>query len=167
MKVSEVILVCMMLFPPFVFGQGDRDTLFRSDTVDISSPRDPNNTVVICENSTFKVSTDYKSLILSLKSHIKAHGIDWDKSLLKQLEDNSKTIEQRIAVVQSDPLLETRLQFRTMDLLKAGKCIVQNRTSGAKYSKLIYQDYQKNWWTGTRFLTLDGQLIFDVRTGTF
>lgn len=151
----------------FALGQEERDTVFTNDTIRIHGQYNAANVVVLYESPTFTVSSDYASIISSLKSHVKAHDIDWDKKLLRQLQDRAKTPKQRIAAAQSDPQLKSRLAFRTMDLLKLGKCVVRNQANGVTEARLIHQDYQKKWWTGTRFLTLDGHLVFDIQTGAF
>jgi hypothetical protein len=167
MRVREIILMCILLFPLSSFGQDERDTIFRNDTIAIHGLKEASEVATIYESPNFKIFADYKKLISSLKSHIKAYDIEEDKNLLKQLQHRSKTIKQRIDAVKSDPVLKSRLAFRTMDLLKTGKCIIQNRISGANESNMILQDYQKKWWTGTRFLTVDAQIVFDVTTGAF
>jgi hypothetical protein len=167
MRIREIILICILLYPLTSLGQDERDTIFRIDTIPIHRFNEAKQLVGVYESPSFRVFVEYKSLISSLKSHIKAYDLDEDKNLLKQLKDRSKTIMQRIDAIQSNPVFKSRLAFRTMNLMKAGKCIVLNRVSGANESYLIHQDYQKKWWTGTRFLTEDGHIVLDVTTGAF
>lgn len=123
--------------------------------------------IALIETDSIIVFSSFDLLVENLKDHIKVHGVEEDKELLRQLFSTSRTIERTLAAIAATPALKARLDFRAADLLRQGKCIVYSKHLKTVEEGVLCTDYWKKWWTGTRFTTLGNVSIMDVRTGAY
>jgi hypothetical protein len=123
--------------------------------------------VKLVDTDTLIVWTSYGLVIKSLKHHIKKWEVDEDKALLKHLQSSSKSLAKKMDEINANPVLKSRLEFRTIDILRSGKCEVYNKVLKQNETQVACIDYWKKWWTGVKFLTSKNTLVIDVRTGSF
>lgn len=127
----------------------------------------PNKRIILLDNNSFTVYSTFDLVVENLKNFINLHDIEEDKELLNKFFNTAKSFERNMQDIQNDPKLKGRLEFRTVDLLEQGKCIVYNKTNKTYVSQVLRSKYTKDWWTGIRFSTIDNQTIMDIRTGAY
>lgn len=168
MRSKMTTLISSLLIVVSVFGQDLTDTaakktiplLFKSDIK-------PNKRLILAENDSFVVYSTIALTAKNLKGFIAEYDIEEDKQLQSKLFNTAKSLEQNMLDIQSNPKLKGRLEFRTADLLEKGYCIVYNKIEKTYVSQIRRSKYNKDWWTGIRFSTINNQTIVDIRTGAF
>jgi hypothetical protein len=168
MQSRMTILISSFLIGVSVFGQDLTDTAARK-SIRLLSESDikSDKRLILAENDSFIIYSTFALTAKNLKDFITEYDIEEDKELQTKLFNTSKSLERNMHDIQSDPRLKGRLEFRTVDLLEQGKCIVYNKMEKMYVSQVSRTKYTKNWWTGIRFSTILNQTIMDIRTGAF
>jgi hypothetical protein len=162
------VLISSLLMTISVFSQDLTDSTVQK-TISLLSKVDikPKKRIILSNNNSFTVYSTIDLTVENLKNFIVEHDIEEDKELQGRLFNTAKSFERNMQDIKNDPKLKRRLEFRTVDLLEQGKCIVYNKISKTYVSQVLRTKYIKEWWTGIRFSTLDNQTIIDIRTGAF
>lgn len=168
MQSRITILISSLLIAISVFGQVSTDTAARK-SIRLLSKSDikTNKRLILSENDSFIVYSTFALTAKNLKGFIAEYDIEEDKELQAKLFNTAKSLERNMQDIQSDPRLKGRLEFRTVDLLELGKCIVYNKIEKTYVDQVNRTKYTKDWWAGIRFRTLDNKTILDIRTGAF
>ena len=168
MQSRITILISSLLITVSVFGQDLADTAAQK-SIRLLSKSDikPNKRLILAENDSFIVYSTFALTAKNLKGFIAEYDIEEDKELQAKLFNTAKSLERNMQDIQSDPRLKGRLEFRTVDLLEQGKCIVYNKVEKTYVSQVSRTKYTKDWWTGIRFSTILNQRILDIRNGAF
>jgi hypothetical protein len=168
MPLRMTILISSLLIAVSVFGQ-DLTDIATQKSIRLLSKSDikPNKRFILAENDSFIIYSTFALTAKNLRDFIAEYDIKEDKELRTKLFNTAKSLERNMQDIQSDPRLKGRLEFRTVDLLEQGKCIVYNKIEKTYVSQVIRTKYTKDWWTGIRFSTLDDETILDIRTGAF
>lgn len=162
------ILISSLLIAFSVFGQDLTDTAAQKSILLLSkSDIEPNKRLMLAENDSFIIYSTFALAAKNLKDFIAEYDIEEDKELQTKLFNTAKSLKRNMQDIQSNPRLKGRLEFRTVDLLEHGKCIVYNKIEKTYVSQVRRTRYTKDWWTGIRFSTLDNETIMDIRTGDF
>ena len=161
-------LIFSLLIAVSLFGQELTDTTAQK-SIRLLSKSDikPNKRLILVENDSFIIYSTFDLTTKNLKSFIAEYDIEEDKELQVKLFNTAKSLERNMRNIHSDPRLKGRLEFRTIDLLEQGKCIVYNKIEKTYVSQVLRTKYSKDWWTGIKFSTLDKEKIMDIRTGAF
>lgn len=168
MQSKMTILISSVLIAVSVFGQDLTDTAAQKSILLLSkSDIKPNKRLILAESDSFIIYSTFALTAENLKGFIAEYDVEEDKELQTKLSNTAKSLEQNMQDIQSDPKLKGRLEFRTVDLLEQGKCIVYNKIEKTYVRQVLRRKYIKNWWTGIRFSTSDNQTIIDIRTGAF
>ena len=127
----------------------------------------PKKRIPLFESDTFTVYSTFDLVVTNIKKFSEEYGVEEDKLLLDKFFNTTKSFERNLQDIQNDPVLKSRLQFRTADLIQKRECLVYNKISKKFESMIFVTNYIKNWWTGLRFSTQSNQQILDLRTGAF
>lgn len=139
-------------------------------TKEISIPGDRHikkTHIPLFETDSFIVYSTYRQLVKNIRQFIHEHDVGNDKLLLNELLANKNSLSKKLAAIQANDLLQSRLMFRTGDLQQEKKCLVYNKITRNLESKLVVTEYIKNWFTGIAFFTPAGEKIMDLVTGVF
>ena len=168
MLTKMTVLISSLLITISAFSQDLTDSTVQK-TISLLSKVDikPKKRIILSNNNSFTVYSTIDLTVENLKKFIVEHDIEEDKELRGRLFNTAKSFERNMQDIKNDPKLKRRLEFRTVDLLEQGKCIVYNKISKTYVSQVLRTKYIKEWWTGIRFSTLDNQTIIDIRTGAF
>ena len=121
---------------------------------------------LVTADSFVVVST--QSLIINhLKKKNEQGVIEADRLLLDRFLDRSSTLEEIMLDIITNPLLRSRMDFCTSEMLQQGKCVLYNKIAGRVESKVMVTNYIKDCGRGIRFSTVSGVLLMDLAMGGY
>ena len=168
LKRNVIIPLFLMLISISVNSQVLKDTILNqyvfSLPIDLIQPK---NRIILFQNDSFIIYSTFNSTVANLKRFIDSHEIEEDKELLSKIFSTSKSLERNLQDIQNDPKLKSRLEFRIIELLEEGKCIVYDKPNKKYLNQICRSDYIEKWGSGIKFSTLEDKIIMNIRTGAF
>ncbi|NLE62845.1 MAG: hypothetical protein GX612_03290 [Bacteroidales bacterium] len=152
-----------------VNGQMFPDTLIYGDTIYLADSAILNSNskiIVFYDNEKYSIFSSQNLLLINLKKWIKKYDIDWDKDLLKLLENENKDI---IYLDSLDYTLKqkSRLVYRWADLMENKKCLIYNKETKILEKKIRIEHFLERNYEGKNYKLLNEDLILKLYTGVY
>lgn len=152
-----------------VNGQMFPDTLIYGDTIYLADSAILNSNskiIVFFDNEKYSVFSSQNLLLINLKKWIKKYDIDWDKDLLKLLENENKDIIY-IDSLDYTLLQKSRIEFRWANLMENKKCLIYNKGNKLLEKKIRIEHFLERNNKGENYKLLNEDLILKLYTSSF
>lgn len=163
------LLAIFILLKINVNGQMFPDTLIYGDTIYLADSAILNSNskiIIFYDDEKYCVFSTQNLLLINLKKWIKKYDIDWDKDLLKLLENENKDIIY-LNSLEDSLQQKSRLVFRWADLMENKKCLIYNKETKILEKKIRIEHFLERNNKGKNYKLLNDDLILKLYTGSY